>query len=181
MWVASELGKGSTFSFTLPLYSIARLLLPVITREGRMREAFVLVRMDLTPTLKSLRASWKETCQKCLEVLRLCINVDRDLVLPPMGTSGPVETFFVVASTDMEKVSVMMDRIRDQIGALPQMKVGGTLCVTAELIPNPSDAGSKSLEQQVWVIADHVTEIIQQGLWNKNHATVKENSNAAHA
>jgi hypothetical protein len=33
MWVASEPEKGSTFSFTLPLYSIARLLLPVITRQ----------------------------------------------------------------------------------------------------------------------------------------------------
>jgi hypothetical protein len=146
-----------------------------------MRAAIVLVRVGLTPLSKSLRATWKEPCQKCLEVLRLCINVDKDLVLPPMGTSGPVETFFVVASTDMEKVSVMMDRIRDQIGALPQMKGGGTLCVTAEMIPNPADASSKPLEQQVWAIADHVTEIIQQGLWNKNHLTAKERSNGAHA
>ena len=27
---------------------------------------------------------------------------DKDLVLPPMGTSGTTETFFVVASTDLQ-------------------------------------------------------------------------------
>ncbi len=119
MWVASEPGNGSTFSFTLPLYSLAKLLAPAIVHQGRLREAIVLVRVDLTPLSKSLRGSWKETCQQCLELLRRCIYVDKDLVLPPMGTSGPVETFFVVASSDMERVGIMMDRIRDQVGSLP--------------------------------------------------------------
>jgi K+-sensing histidine kinase KdpD len=49
MWVASQPGSGSTFSFTLPLYSLAKLLLPVITHLGRLREAMVLVRVELTP------------------------------------------------------------------------------------------------------------------------------------
>ena len=103
MWVASQPGSGSTFSFTLPFYSLSKLLFPVITHQGRLRDAMVLVRVELTPRSKALRGSWKETCQRCLERLRLCIFVDKDLVLPPMGTSGAVETFFVVASTGMEQ------------------------------------------------------------------------------
>ena len=122
------------------------------------------MRVELTPLSKSLRGSWKETCQQCLELLRRCIYVDKDLVLPPMGSSGPVETFFVVASTDMEKVGIMMDRIRDQVGALPQLKASGTLRVTAEVIPGAPAADPRTLEQQVWGVADYVTEIIQQGL-----------------
>src|SRR5271155_2282579 len=39
MWAASESGNGSTFSLTLPLYSLAKLLTPVITLRGRLREA----------------------------------------------------------------------------------------------------------------------------------------------
>jgi signal transduction histidine kinase len=178
MWVASQPGSGSTFSFTLPFYSLAKLLSPVITHQGRLRDAMVLVRVELTPRSKAMRGSWKETCQRCLERLRRCIFVDKDLVLPPMGTSGAVETFFVVASTDMERVGTMMDRIRDQVGALPQLKASGTLRVAAEPIPGPPTADARTLEQQVWGVADFVTEAIQQGLWSKQNFTEKENQNA---
>jgi signal transduction histidine kinase len=180
MWVASQPGSGSTFSFTLPLYSLAKLLLPLIAFHGRLREAIVLVRVELTPLTKSLRGSWKETCQRCLELLHRCIYIDKDLVLPPTGTSGPIETFFVIASTDMKRVSIMMDRIRDQIGALPQLKTSGTLRVTAEMIPGPPAADPRTLEQQVWGVADYVTEIIQRDLCSKQNFTEKENHKHAH-
>lgn len=174
MWVASEPGAGSTFSFTLPIYSLAKLLFPVITHQGSLRKSIVLVRIELTPLSNALRGSWKETCQKCLEILKQCIYVDKDLILPPMGASGYAEAFFVVASTDMERVGILIDRIRDQVGALPQLKASGTLRVTAELIPPPPEADPRTLEQQVWGVADHVTEIIQEGLLKKENLMAKE-------
>src|SRR5450755_3798915 len=174
MWVASEPGSGSTFSFTLPFYSLAKLLLPAITQHGRLRESIVLVRVELTPLSKSPRGSWKETCQKCLELLRLCIYVDRDLALPPMETSGIVETFFVVASIDMDNANVMVERIRDQVGALLELKASGTLRVTVETIPGPPAADPRIVEQQVRGVADCVTEIIQQDLASKQDFSVKE-------
>lgn len=180
MWVASQPGSGSTFSFTLPFYSLAKLLSPVITHQGRMRDALVLVRVELTPLSKALRGSWRETCERCLGLLRRCIFVDKDLVLPPMGTSGPVETFYVVASTDMQKANIMMNRIREQVGGLPQLKASGTLRVTVEPIPGPPAADPRTLEQQVWGAADCVTEIVQRGLWNKSNFTQKENSENVH-
>jgi signal transduction histidine kinase len=174
MWVASEPGCGSTFSFTLPFYSLAKLLLPLITQQGRLREDIVLVRVELTPLSKALRGSWKEVCQRSLERLRQCIHVDKDLVLPPMETNGAGETLFVVASTDMTGVNIMMDRIREQLGALPKLKASGTLRVTAEAIPASPAADAKTLEQQVWGVADYVTEVIQQGLGNRQDFTEKE-------
>jgi signal transduction histidine kinase len=174
MWVASEPGIGSTFSFTLPLYSLAKLLLPVITHKGRLREGIVLVRVALTPLSKALRGTWKETCQKCLEILRLCIYVDKDLVLPPLETNGEEETFFVVASTDMGHVNIMVERIREQVGALPKLKASGTLRVTVEMIPSPPAIDPRTVEQQVWGVADCVTEIIQHDLASKQHINEKE-------
>jgi hypothetical protein len=51
--------------------------------------------------------------------------------------------------------------------------------VTAEPIPRPPAADPKTLEQQVWGVADYVTEIIQQGLRTKQNFTQKENHNHA--
>jgi len=48
--------------------------------------------VELTPISKELRGGWKDTCQHCLEVLRRCIFVDKDLVLPPTGSNGPIQT-----------------------------------------------------------------------------------------
>jgi signal transduction histidine kinase len=180
MWVASQPGSGSTFSFTLPLYSLSKLLSPVITYQGRLRESLVLVRVQLTPLSKSLRGNWKETCEQCLERLRQCIYVDKDLVLPVTGTSGPVETLFVVAATNMEGVGILMDRIRDQIGSIPRLKSSGTLWVTAENIPCPSAGDPRTLDQQVWAIADYVTEVIQQNIGTKQNVGEKENQQNAH-
>jgi hypothetical protein len=97
IWVSSEPGQGSTFTFTLPAYTLAKLLAPVVTHNDRLRTAFVLVRVDLTPLSAALRGNWKQTWQQALKILQRCVYLDKDLVLPAMETSSAVETFFVVA------------------------------------------------------------------------------------
>jgi signal transduction histidine kinase len=174
MWVASQPGSGSTFSFTLPLYSLGKLLEPVVTTQGHLRKSLVLLSVELTPHFKVLRGSWKETRQQCLESLRRCVQSDKDLVLPPMGTSGSVETFFVVASTDMKQVNSIMDRIREQVGSMPKLKASGTMRVTAEAIPGPPFIDPRTLEQQVWGVADYVAEVIQHTLASKQNSMAKE-------
>jgi signal transduction histidine kinase len=167
MWVASEAGSGSTFSFTLPLYSLAKLLFPIITYQERLRDDIVLVKVVLRPHSKPPRASWKETCQRCLEGLQRCVYVDKDLVLPAMTASGAEETFLVVASTDLDRASTMMTRIREQLGKMADLQGSGELEVSAAAVPVPDRGAEHSLAEQVQDVARVVNQMVASVLGEK--------------
>ena len=160
IWVSSEPGQGSTFTFTLPVYSLAKLLAPVVIHQDRLRPAFVLVRVELTPLSNPRRGNWKEIWRQGLEILRRCIYLDKDLVLPPMGTSGAAETFFIVASTDLQRSGIMTARIREQLERVSDLKTKCTLNITTVPVELPPPGPDESLEQQVQTVADRVTQTI---------------------
>ena len=164
IWVSSEAGRGSTFSFTLPLYSLAKLLFPVITHEGRLRDDVVLVKVGLTPLSQLARANWRETCRRGLDVLERCVYLDKDLVLPPMTSGGAEETFLVVASTDLDRANIMMTRIREQLGRVSDLNDIGTLEVSASAVPLPDRAAGRALEEMVKEVARIVTERVRSVL-----------------
>jgi sigma-B regulation protein RsbU (phosphoserine phosphatase) len=173
IWVSSELAQGSTFTFTLPIYSLAKLLAPVITYQDRLRPAFVLVRVDLTPFSNPPRGNWKETWQQGLEILRRCVYLDKDLVLPPMGMAGATETFFVVASTDLQRSGIMTTRIREQLQLVSDLRNKCSLTISTVPVELPSGYAEAELEQQVQTVAGCVTQMILRGRERKQLCAAK--------
>jgi signal transduction histidine kinase len=157
--VVSELGQGSTFSFNLPVYSLAKLLLPVITYQNQLRPSFVLLQVDVRPLLSPQRGNWEDTWQLCLDTLRRCVYLDKDLVLPPIGATGTAETFFVVASTDMQRVGVMTTRIREQTERIAEITSKAVLTISTVPI-EPVITSSQSLDDQVEAVAQYVNGMV---------------------
>ncbi len=178
IWVSSEPGQGSTFTFTLPSYSLAKLLAPVITYQDRLRPSFVLVRVELTPLSNPPRGNWKETWQQCLEIVRRCVYLDKDLVLPPMGTSGAAETFFVVASTNLQRSGIMTTRIREQLERVTDLKSKCTLTITTVPVQFPDTGTNESLDQQVQTVAGCVTQLILTSMEQKHLSAGKSAQSA---
>jgi signal transduction histidine kinase len=173
IWVSSEPGQGSTFTFTLPVYSLAKLLAPVITYQDRLRPAFVLLRVELLPRMNPPGGNWKEIWQQCLEVVRRCVYLDKDLVLPPMGTAGSSESFFIVASTDLQRSGIMTTRIREQLERIPQLQEKCTVSITALAVEVPDNPAEEPLERQVQSVADCVTQMILRSMERKHLSAAK--------
>ncbi len=151
IWVNSEPGQGTTFTFTLPRHSLAKLLEPVITHREKLRDAMVLIRLELTPLATRSRASRKEIGRRCMETLQRSIFMDKDLVLP----SGEADTtYFVLASTDMERSSIMISRIREKLESITALSTQGAFTLTARRVETePANipgavAGSIGLQEQ---------------------------------
>lgn len=136
----------------------------MITYRGALRSSFVLVRADLIPATNPPRGNWHETWQLCLETLRRCVYLDKDLVLPPVAASSPAESFYVVASTDMERAGIMTTRIREQLERIADLKNKAALTITAVPVELPAFAAGLSLEKQVQEVGDRVTEMIMTSM-----------------
>lgn len=175
IWVTSEPGLGSIFTFTLPVYSLAKLLAPVVVHKEKLRPAFALIRVELTPLASTPRTKRRDVSLQTLETLRRCVYLDKDLVLPPMGATGATENFFLVASTDLEHLPIMMARIREQLEKIPGLSAKGALnLVTSEVEMQPMEAGT-AIEQQVQIVAAQVNTMILQCMSGKQlYAKSKE-------
>ena len=121
----------------------------------------MLVRADLRPRAKPPRGNWKDICNHSLELLQRCVYLDKDLVLPPIAAPGPEQSFFVIASTDLARVEIMMARIRGQMDKLEELRTAGEFEVSAEVLPLADLPQRPTLEAEVNDVAGRVTEMVR--------------------
>jgi signal transduction histidine kinase len=159
IWVESQLGHGTVFSFTLPLFSMAKLLKPVIAMEGRLRDSISLITVELSPQLASSAGNWERDRRQCLQLLRSCVLPDKDTVLPPFENTSGGELFLVVASTNEHGAKILEKRIREQLEHSQELKTGCVFQVATTELQLPSQESGESIEQLVQKIADVITEI----------------------
>jgi hypothetical protein len=164
IWVVSDGASGSIFSFTLPLYSLPKLLQPVITCEGQLRSAIVLVRLDLQPKTRPPHGNWKDVCNKTRALLERCVYVDKDLVLPAMSMPAPEQSLFVVASTNLERSAIMLKRIREQLQKMEELNKNGTFELSAVEVPLPDNTDGLSSYLQVQEVAERITTMVKDAL-----------------
>lgn len=113
IWVSSS-PLGSIFSFTLPVFSLSQLLLPLLKNEAWPAHTVALVTIGIRSPEGSLSKETREEWSRdARNLLTRCLLPDLDVLLPKMET-GSGELFQVVAFADEKGVAVLTKRIREQ-------------------------------------------------------------------
>jgi PAS domain S-box-containing protein len=164
IWVKSSTQRGSTFSFTLPVFSPDPPAAPILTNDMWPAESSALVMveicfLDAWPS----RESQQEWSQEARGLLQHHLLPDVDVLLPRMNSGAEGERFcFVAGVVDAVGVSALADRIRKQFERLPHVN-RAHLTVSASysmLGPLSPDAGP-SMSSIVTTMAADLEESIK--------------------
>lgn len=135
--------------------SLAALLLPLITHNGHLRNSIVLLQVDWCHD----EGDWATLRRQITELLTRSIRAGGDLLLPKFGREEGCESFFILASTDLEHAQLMLRRIRDRLSGLPDLHSSDTVTVSARGIWLPTRSGDNSIQELAAQVAERITRL----------------------
>jgi PAS domain S-box-containing protein len=108
IWVETQSDQGSTFSFTLPVFSLAKLCAYIFTPPNLEAGSVTLISVDVVAVEEAIQ---EDLVPEIRGVLERCIHSGKDMLLPSMSDEEPTGTFFIVACTDSLGFKVIATRI----------------------------------------------------------------------
>jgi PAS domain S-box-containing protein len=162
IWVKSHEHKGSTFSFTLPVFSLKNVIAPLLKNGRWPAESVALVMVDIRAVEGwSSKQSQNEWTHEARSLLERCLLPDLDVLLPRMCAFPKGECFFVAVFTGEKGATVLANRIREQFERLPYLKqTGRTLTVSHRMLqPFPRHVDA-SMDVIVASMATHLEQAI---------------------
>ena len=109
-------GKGSVFSVTLPIFSLAGLIESCFREDAHAQGPVNLIVVEMASRYGWLAEQERvEKSQTARAIVQQCLYPDRDVLLPKMCFTGGLEHYFVVAMTDNVGAEALTNRLEKQL------------------------------------------------------------------
>ena len=120
IWADSTLGQGTTLHFTVPIFSLPKLVTPIIAPDGALCPTVALVAVDVSSANGLAGEALDQILRSARRVVQRCMLPDLDVQLPQMARHHRGETLLVVAATNRAGVNVLARRIHNQLARSPE-------------------------------------------------------------
>jgi len=157
IWVESELGHDSTFYFTLPVFSLAKLCAHVFTAPNLAGGSVTLIAVDVVAVEGGVQ---EDILPEIRKVLARCIHPGQDVLLPSMSNAESVDTFFIVACTGTRGFDVIASRIGRELQIFDHAaKLKPVISSTTLVVPP-----GRSREEQIGEVTVEIQRLVQAHL-----------------
>lgn len=179
IWVDSQGEKGSTFSFTLPIFSleavVAKILTPEVSISGNV--GVLAVEVFSKPPRK-LTHQDEKVMSEIWNILKYCRLTDFDIVLPRMRRLVDGEVFFVLACSPPNGIDALIRRINGQIRQCAPLRKSDLVPIISTVMPQ-FDAGQEqtSHDLKLKIVVDLLNQLINEKVYQRRHPSEqKENT-----
>src|SRR6202045_2463721 len=164
IWATSVRGEGSTFSITVPIFSLPNLLAPAFRKDN-----YEEIQLTVVLTELGSRSGWLSEKVRAKysywlrDVLQRCLNSQLDVLLPNMGSSGATELFVVAAVTDEIGGEAITKRIREKLhGSEEMLQADLTFATCYWTLPPVQRNADESMKSFVEKVAVKIQESIEE-------------------
>jgi len=126
MWLESEVGSGSTFAFTLPVFSLESELSGLLKCARGVQERAGMLLVEVFPSSKRrLRREDRRALQELRDVLERALVAETDVLLPKISHPDWGECYPIVSVGSRAEQGALEARIRRQLDAMKELELLG--------------------------------------------------------
>jgi hypothetical protein len=160
IWAESEPGFGSTFFFTLPIFSLSRLLAPIMTEVKVATGSLAIVAVEVLPVEKrALTRNDELALLEAWNAVRGCIRPSKDVLLPMMPSTEQGAVFCAVLWANEHDAEALAGRIEEHLACCQSLRnTGLNPAIFTSMLDIPAGTARKPSEEIMKEIVDKVEE-----------------------